>query len=379
MRTLDRYILKQYALNFAILLVVLLAMFVLVDLLVNLDEFTQAGEHHARRAQDTGGAMPGQTWFWTLWAIQDYFAPLLLLLFTFLSGLLATAAMGFTFAALVKSGEVLAMLTAGISMFRIAAPVLVAGALANLATLPIKEYLIPPLAHKLLRGQADLKNDSLRTRGAYFTPDAGGNLLSYADLDSGAGVITRVNVLERRDGVATGRRLSAERATWDGVAGGWVLQGVTAVEPDPATGTPRRITLESERISSSLSPDVLLLRRHSRYIQMLSLAQLDAMARNPNAQRYRQPILLAMHSRFSFLVVHVLALLMTLPVFMQREPTRQATLQAIKASVLCVGAWAAALMIMVAGGEHLNAMAAAWLPVALFLPVSVYLLQTTKT
>ena len=75
----------------------------------------------------------------------------------------------------------------------------------------------------------------------------------------------------------------------------------------------------------------------------------------------------------------VLTLLMTMPVFMRREPSRNWTAQALKASALCIGAWAAAILIIMAGGSHLNAMAAAWLPVVIFLPISALLLQMTRT
>lgn len=388
MRTLDKYILRLYLINFVILLVVLLAMFVLIDLLVNIDEFTQAGEVLAERASQTGGAMAGQTWYWTLYAIVDYFAPLLVLLFTFLSGLVATAAMGFTFSGLVKSGEVLAMLTAGISMHRIAMPVIVVGTLLNMLSLPIKEYVIPPMAHKLLRGQSDMKKLGMETQGSYFAPDVKGNLISYANLQATKGELSGVRILERvtretPDGEterkATGRRFTADVAKWDTSRGGWVLNDAAILQRDPETRSAVRDLKPSIFVESSLSPDVLLLRRNARYIQMLSLQQLDGMSRNPNAASFHQSILLAMHSRFSLLVVHVLALLMTIPVFMQREPNRNATVQAAKAAGLCIGAWAFALIIMVMGGEYLNAMAAAWLPVVIFLPISAWMLQLTKT
>ena len=49
------------------------------------------------------------------------------------------------------------------------------------------------------------------------------------------------------------------------------------------------------------------------------------------------------------------------------------------APAMCIGAWAGALMIQQVGSAQLNPVAAAWLPVAVYLPPTVYLLQTIKT
>ena len=49
MKTLDRYIARLFVLNFGILFVVLMSLFVVVDLIVDLDEFLHAGQFWGRR------------------------------------------------------------------------------------------------------------------------------------------------------------------------------------------------------------------------------------------------------------------------------------------------------------------------------------------
>src|SRR4051812_7421296 len=124
MKILDRYIiLRNFLINFVILLVVFVLLFVLVDLVFNFDEFLKAGRGM--------GLMRG-----LVWVVWDYYSPMVPFLYVYFSGLLVVAAMGFTFAGLSRSGEMVAMVSSGISMYRIAAPVVVVGFLLNALALP---------------------------------------------------------------------------------------------------------------------------------------------------------------------------------------------------------------------------------------------------
>ena len=48
MNLLDRYIARQFLVNFVILLFVLLSLFVLIELVISLDDFLEAGQMLAR-------------------------------------------------------------------------------------------------------------------------------------------------------------------------------------------------------------------------------------------------------------------------------------------------------------------------------------------
>jgi len=89
MKTLDRYIVRQFLTNFAILFVVLMSLFVVVDLIVDLDEFIQAGAAHA-------DAWIGGRWMATLGITVGYYGPTVLLVYVFFNGLIVVGAMGFT-------------------------------------------------------------------------------------------------------------------------------------------------------------------------------------------------------------------------------------------------------------------------------------------
>src|SRR5699024_8300159 len=140
MKLLDRYILRRFFINFIILVVVLMVLFITIDMLTDLDEFLKAGAAHASEF--------GSTFLVVLYVMADYYGPLSILLYAFFSGLLVVAAMAFTFSDLQKTHELTAMVAGGISLYRIAMPVILAGIALNALVLPAQEFLIPNMAGK---------------------------------------------------------------------------------------------------------------------------------------------------------------------------------------------------------------------------------------
>src|SRR5688500_19832955 len=136
MKIIDRYIIRQFVLNFLILMVIFGLLFTLVNVTLNLDDFLDAGR---RRAAEFPGGVAAAT----VWAIADYNLPMVLLLFVFFCGLLVVGAMGFTLAGLARTRELVAMISSGMSMYRIAAPIVFAGAIISSLALPNQEFLIP--------------------------------------------------------------------------------------------------------------------------------------------------------------------------------------------------------------------------------------------
>jgi lipopolysaccharide export LptBFGC system permease protein LptF len=85
-----------------------------------------------------------------------------------------------------------------------------------------------------------------------------------------------------------------------------------------------------------------------------------------------------MHQRFSMLAVNMVILIMGLPFFLSREPTNLLN-QAVWASGLCLGAWGFGLIILQTSTTHLNPVASAWMPVVIYLPISIWLMLKIKT
>ena len=375
MKLLDRYILRLFTLNFAILLVVILGLVVMVDLMFQLDEFLDAGRKHAE-------AYGGPSIWWTLRAIADYYGPTICFVYVYLAGLIVIAAMGFTFSAVSRAGELVAIITSGISLHRVAAPVLVAACVINGLTLLDQELLIPQMADKLTRKAHEIKHTKRRTYALHYAADSKGNLVSAGAFDVMTGDLEGVAILERDASGRAVRRITAESARWDEASHRWLLADGKAHRTGSGDAAPGAVTPADERVeaidvfATDLSPQVLMARRATIYPALLSMNELGKLMNNPAADRGR--ILGIMHSRFSLLVVNVLILAMVMPLFLSREPANPLK-QAVKGAAIGVGSWMTGIGVAQFAAAALNPVVASWMPVVVFLPVSAWLLARLKT
>ena len=54
----------------------------------------------------------------------------------------------------------------------------IVGASLRLLALPVQEYIVPRLAHKLLRSHNDIGKEDIKADSIFFAPDKRGNLIS---------------------------------------------------------------------------------------------------------------------------------------------------------------------------------------------------------
>lgn len=370
MKTLDRYIIKLFLQNYVILCVVLSGLFVLVDLIVDLDEFLKAGREHADRM---GGMLPG-----TLWVMADYYGPLLLMMFTAMSGLLVVAAMGFTISQLQRTREITAILASGISLYRVAAPVLIVGFSINLLVLPVQELAIPPLAEKLVRSKSQVGQPTIKAKPVHYARDESGALISAASFRADTGEMSNVRIIERDETGRQMRLIRADTASWSDDNNAWLLDRGQAFRTVTSDSVPEALGGETvDQYRTELSPDVMIIRKAALYVRLQSINQLQVMRNNAAltpSQRAR--ITQVMWGRFTTLVMGILILLMGLPYFLTRVPGNM-LMKSAKAAGLTIGAWSAGLVLMQIGG--LNPVTTALLPIVLYVPISFYLVSTIKT
>jgi lipopolysaccharide export LptBFGC system permease protein LptF len=374
MKLLDRYIIRQFLVNFVILLAVLMLLFILVDLMVDLDEFIEAGR---MRADEYGGVVLA-----TLYSIVDYFAPVTVLLYVFFSGLVVVAAMAFTFASLQRHRELTAILASGVSLYRVAGPIVVVGILLNGLALPARELIIPHVAPKLLRSKSEVKYDAMESFAIRFAPDGNNNLLWAGDYDVDRQRLSEVSIIRRNDQDIAVQRITAEAAEWDAARGGWRLEQASAVSPEVAgvtVETARARQREPSFFETDLSPDVLVSRQATDYPRFMRLNELQRMQHNQAlAPELRATITQVMWSRFSLVVLNMLVLLMALPFFLCRSPMPMLG-QSVKAAGVVLGVWGSGLVMLQIPSGVLSPAVAAWLPTALALPIGAIMVQFIRT
>ena len=425
MKILDAYIIRQFVINFTILYVVLMTLFVVVDLIVNLDEFLEAGGSWARqrvvlRQADLMGLPGGELVeliedhvgagqiaehmriseaqaealikrcqagglmraVGVLWMVGDYYGPTLVLIYAFFSGLIVVAAMGFTLSGLGRTREMTAMVSSGISLYRVAMPILVAGIALNLLALPVQEFVVPALAGKISRQKSQLKKLSDERYAFQYIPDEKGALISAARFDTEHEELIEMRVVLRNADSTQVGHITASQAFWNEQAQGWDLVDGYLVSGQDTASPVKSLHNPSEPIDffkTDLSPTLIKTRRNTDYIRLLPMHQLQQMQHNEAVPAsIRDEVTRTKWGRLCLTVVNVLILAMGLPYYLLRVP-KNMLVQSVKAAGICIGVWAGSMTLPEMSSGLLNPVAAAWLPVVVYLPLTAYMLQKVET
>jgi lipopolysaccharide export LptBFGC system permease protein LptF len=373
MTTLDRYIVRQFLANFAVLSAVLLSLFVVVDLMVDLDEFLQAGDAHADQ------------WFGSKWlavgaTTVDFYGPMVLLIYVFFSGLIVAGAMGFTVSHLQRQRELTAIIASGVSLYRVAMPIVIVGVALSASALPLQEFLLPRMATQLTRSKSDLKRETGGgEKPIRYIPDDVGNLWSATGYDPTQQRLTDLRVVVRNDKRVLDMLITADEAYWSEDHGGWRLVQANVRQPVGEAGSAVEEVIAPEILQTKLTPAVLLARRATLFPAVLSLRELQTLQSNDAVDaKQRGVITRTIWGRFSLLVLNVLLLVMALPFFLRRLPGNP-LMPSAQAAGLCVGAWAGGLIMLQASPEAVSPVVSAWLPVVIYLPISAILVTSIKT
>jgi lipopolysaccharide export system permease protein len=192
-----------------------------------------------------------------------------------------------------------------------------------------------------------------------------------------------VDVIQRDEqGNAIGH-ISADRADWEPIRKRWKLTGgllVTGLRPGD-----RVEQKAADYYQSNITPDEVALYRSSGYTEMLSTPRINQLLERPKSYGVVD-LLRVKHSRLTQPLVNVVLLLIAVPSVLSREPGR-VRFGLMQCALLC-GLCMASIFIsqQLAGTPPLGdgwtdrwpAMMA-WMPVLLFGPIAVWLLDRVKT
>ncbi len=365
MRTLDRYILRALMFNYLIGLAVMLSLYVVLDLFVNMDEFAKKDD-----------PLPV-----VLKNIVSYYWPNLFLYFGQLSGVITLFACLATIVRLRRQNELTAMLASGVSLYRMAVPIIAFGLSTSALWLIDTEWLVPSVAHRLARDHDDV--DGLRAYEVYFLPDRDGALVS-GRFHPRSRDVQRLLVLKRDDQGVLRETLEADRAHWippesGRESGWWQLERsrkwtrsmqASALGPTGAMQEDFPIAYESE-----LTPEAIELRQRRGWFRFLSLAQLRTLQAAGGAdvmelERTR-------HGRIAAPILSFVMLLLGLPFFLDRSPALllSDTARCMAVCGLCY------VVSILSQGVRMDFSPALpfWIPIFLFGTLAIVLFDRVKT
>lgn len=374
MTILDRYIARQYLLNIVALLVILFSFVIVIDVSLNMDRFLRIAD---KLASTDAGDAPGtiRRWGVTLLLIVDLWWPKLLQLYNFLIGMVLVGAMGFTFAQMTRHREFVAMMAAGVGLHRVVRPVIVIAILFTGLQIVNMELVIPRIAPLLVRDHGDAGTRQLGAASVPLTLDGAGRLFRAASFDADTNTLEGVYILERDDQGKASRAITAKSAIYR--AGGWDLtNGQVQTRGTPTIEPPTHIS----RIESSLDPNELRMNRYESYSQALSFHQVsqmldrDSLTDTSKRDRYTR----IKWGRFAAMMSSMLALIISMPFYITREP-KNMVLQSLKCAPVAIIALIGGVLGASASIPGIPAGLGVFIPVMILSVIAVAQVSSMKT
>jgi LPS export ABC transporter permease LptG len=356
---IDRYLVREYLAFMAIGLAVAAALFIVVDLVKTLDKYLRVKpplmyilEHFAYR-------LPA--------ALHDGL-PVVMLVATI-----------FLFLTLSRYHELTALKAAGVSLYRVAAPVLGVGFLVAVGAGLFQELALPVLNERgdevdrvKIRGQAPRH---LQTRQRLWVRSADTRFYRVELLNPATNDLHGVTILELdRDFRLTGR-LDARRAHW--TAGGWEL----------SEGAYRDITAEGKVQTVPFSWTALDLKeelddflRIQKPVSTMSFWELrDYIAQLEAAGFQIRKYMVELYSKLSFPLVNLVMVLVAIPFALQSP--RGGRLFGIGLAIIIMAGYLVVHFVALAfaRADLLPPLIAAWTANVIFLGIGVSLLLRART
>ncbi|MBI9018910.1 MAG: LptF/LptG family permease [Phycisphaerae bacterium] len=377
LRLLDKYVGREFLISYAIALSVILSLRILIDLLVMYDEFVE-----------TQKGLADPTAFEVLANIAAYYGPKIFEYFRDFSGIIILIAAIFSLARMARQNELVAILASGISLKRVLAPIILLGIALNMLMVLDQECIIPKLADRLVLKHDEMRN--IQTVDISSLPDRNNSLFS-GTYDPKDGSISDLYIILRHEKQMYAL-IKASRATWNPKQESWELTDgrkifYTGFDHETNCQFEHKsdiVTTKFDSYKSDLPPEYLMLQRNSAFKNVMSSLELSQLLKRNLKPVERAEILSEKHFRFTDPLINMTILLLGLPLLISRE--RKNTKSSIAMVLLGAGgcfivAFACKLL---AGGnlyadQEFKRLLLAWLPVIIFMPLSILSLDSIKT
>lgn len=375
MTLFDWYVLRRFLFNFVVLLLLVFVLGAAIDLVVQLDEFTAA----ARTVAGEDANVLFMVWTLVSMAV-DFHGPRLFQFYAYLLGLCSVGAMAFTFSQMHRYKELIAVMASGVSLYRVAWPVLIAAFALNVLHLFNSNMILPQLAPRLLRSHGDLTRQSVRAFEVPLVEDGQNALLHAALFDPETRRLSGLTVMLRDDAGRSLSHITADGATWSAEQQGWLLEGgrsIRLTEGETGRSDQRLLEQPIEFYKTDLGPDVLTMLRYDEFAQMLSLAQIQEMIES-NIPVDTESLARIKYGRFSVIFSNLLLLVLSLPFFLLREPANLLR-QSLSCAAVTLPVAILTFVLMEVQLSGIYAGASVFLPPILLLPLALLAVSMIRT
>ncbi len=300
---IDRYVSREYLISYLIAIGVLLGLRILVDVFVQLDEFVESKD----------GQSP--TTIMVIGYILDYYGPKFFEYFRDLSGTIVLIAAAFSLSRMTRQNELVAILSSGISLKRVIAPIVILGVLLNCLMIIDQEYILPKLAHKLVRDHDEMAGE--KAFPIKLLSDNEGEALVYSmRYNPQTSEMEKPLIIFREDSKMTSI-IKADSAQWDDKEHKWLFtNGFKYTNSNDPKESKKPIT----EYRSELTPDFLSVQKNSSYKSLMSNEELTKFINRGGIKPAdKSEALSEKHSRFTDPIINMIMLLVGLPMLVTRE------------------------------------------------------------
>ena len=366
MKILDKYVAKNFLIGYVIAFCVLIGLRIIIDLFVNLDEFT---EH----ATDLGAMA-------VIKNILIFYGLNTTLYFRDFAGLITVIAAVFSLGKMVRNSELVAVMASGVSLKRVIVPIIFLSIIMTGLFVIDQELIIPPLSDKLVRSHDDIPGQEFYS--VRFISDANGSLICSQGFDVKTSTLRKPTIIIRRRKPESTiwepiDRIDAESAVYNPQNHRWDLINGLFMGKNP----------DKDRqpiafYTSDITPKDIPVRRKSENKTLLSWLQLRTLAAQRTKIKDLFQLFAQMHFHTTEPIINLVMLMISLPILVCRDP------KSMKSSVMVSFAATTACLItnfickMLATEVVFDMFMPefwAWLPVFIFAPIAFIELDSMKT
>lgn len=359
MSIITRYICRRLLLYYVGLIIVMLAFFIFVDFMENIDRVTR---HHA----------PFEL-------LSLYYACLTPRVFIEVSWISFLVSILFVLGGLVKNNEMAALLSGGISIYSIGIPIAIIGIVLYVLVFLVQELVAPQAM--LTAFTLDRSNFSKSSADSTIFDLAGigrRNLFYNCDMaDMEQGVLSGVHIHKMKHGILT-ERIDSEQAVWDRDSEQWTLENGTIKKFDADGSILETSTFSQMKAPFKESPKTLKNLASER--TQLNYKQLRRQIKNLEKSGYSpQRLKVQYYAKFAIPAANLIVVLLALPFSLE---CRKGGLTigfalSLLAALLYYGT--VQIGITLGRGGSLPAVLSAWLANILFLCIGAGLTLKART
>lgn len=289
-----------------------------------------------------------------------------------------------TFGVLTKHNEVMAMKACGVSLYRLAAPVLLACGLLSAALFAFDHYYVPEANRIQDAIRNEIKGRPVQT---YLRPDRrwifgrGSRIYYYRYFDPAQSIMYGVSVYELEPATFRLRRhIQAERARWEPSLGTWVFQNGQSWDLEQVRVTRYQDFLNQTATFPELDEPPGYFFKEVKQDQQMNFAELEAYIRELRQSGLDTSRLqVQYHKKFSVPLFALIMALISIP-FAFLTGQRGAMAGVGVSFIIALAYWAVSQLFEQIGNlSQLPAAMAAWSPGLLFALSGTYLLTRVRT